>query len=287
MIAPVVAVPSQSDIGASPRDVFRRLDRRRYPEVANYSWEEIYGHGDNMAPGGLYLAARMTRAGNLDAGDLVLDIACGKGDSSIFLAEHFGATVICFDLWTPAAFLRKKFAKRGLGSQVIPLDLNATEELPFPEDSFDTMFCMQALHSLGSEPHVLHRILTHLKPGGQLLVGGSCFNQEPGEGGLPEIYAETDGWNAEYATYHSPEWWDQRLGETGMVDVIMCAELEDGLVMWEDEVLHHGQRAGWSQEWHLKARWLVDHLLYSRDHVPSLSHYVGAFERKSPEARNP
>ena len=29
-----------------------------------------------------------------------------------------------------------------------------------------------------------------------------------------------------------------------MVDVIMCAELEDGLVMWEDEVLHHGQRAG-------------------------------------------
>ena len=26
-----------------------------------YSWEEIYGHGDNMAPGGLYLAALVER----------------------------------------------------------------------------------------------------------------------------------------------------------------------------------------------------------------------------------
>ena len=132
MIALETAVPSQPDIGESPRDVFRRLDRRRYPEVADYSWEEIYGYGDNMAPGGLYLAARMTRAGNLNAGDLVLDIACGKGDSSLFLAEHFGATVICFDLWTPASFLRKKFATRGLGSQVIPLDIDASMQGPWP-----------------------------------------------------------------------------------------------------------------------------------------------------------
>ena len=279
--------PSRPDIGGSPRDLFRRLDPRSYPEVADYSWEEICGHGDNMAPGALYLAARMTRAGNLDAGDLVLDLACGKGDSSLFLAERFGVTVICFDLWTPVSFLNEKIAQRGLRSRVIPLDLDATARLPFPEDYFDTMFCMQAFHSFGSEPSVLHRLLTHLKPGGRLLVGGSCFDQEHDDGELPEIYAKTDGWDAEYATYHSPEWWGHRLGETGMVDVIMCSELEDGLVMLEDEVLHHGQRAGWSQEWHLKARWLVDHLLYSRDHVPSLTHYVGAFERKSPEPHNP
>ena len=279
MMTPETTVPSQPDIGESPRDMFRRLNPESYPEVADYSWEEIYGHGDNMAPGGLYLAARMTRAGNLHAGDLVLDIACGKGDSSLFLAEHFGATVICFDLWTPASFLSKKFAKRGLGSQVLPFELDTTKPLPFAEDSFDTMFCMQALQSFGSEPDVLHRLLKYLKPGGRLLVGGSCFNQEPGEGGLPDLYARTDGWDAEYATYHSPQWWSDRFVETGMVDVILCTELEDGLVMWEDEVLHHGQRSGWTQKWHLNARWLVDHLLYSRDHVPYLTHYVAAFER--------
>ena len=279
MLTQQTAVPSRPDIGESPRDLFRRLDRRSYPEVADYSWEEIYGHGDNMAPGGLYLAARMARAGNLSAADLVLDIGCGKGDSSLFLAERFGVTVICFDLWTPASFLSKKIAKKGLQSRVIPLDLDATAQLPFAEDYFDAMFCMQALHSFGSDTRVLRHLLRHLKPGGRFLVGGTCFNQEPSEGELPEIYTRTDGWDAEYATYHSPGWWGDHIEGTGMVDAIACSELGDGLVMWEDEVLHHGQRAGWSREWHLKARWLVDHLLYSRDHVPSLTHYMAAFER--------
>jgi len=113
-------------------------------------------------------------------------------------------------------------------------------------------------------------------------VGGTCFNQEAGAEGLPEIYAQTDGWDAEYATYHSPQWWSNCFEETGLVDVILCAELEDGLVMWEDEVLHHGRRAGWTREWHRQARWLVDQLLYSRDHVPYLTHYVAAFERTQP-----
>ncbi len=43
-----------------------------------------------MAPGGLYLAACMTRFMNLKTGDIVLDIGCGRGDSAIFLAERFG-----------------------------------------------------------------------------------------------------------------------------------------------------------------------------------------------------
>ena len=32
------------------RSSFRRLDASDYPEVAEYSRDEIYGGGDNMAP---------------------------------------------------------------------------------------------------------------------------------------------------------------------------------------------------------------------------------------------
>jgi SAM-dependent methyltransferase len=273
------AVKPQPGVGESPRELFRRLDRRDYPEVDDYTWEEIYGHGDNMAPGGLYLAARMTRSVQLKPGDLVLDIACGKGDASLFLAEHFGASVVCFDLWTPSSVLGRKIDERGYRTQVIPLDLDAAKKLPFPEDYFDVMFCMQALHSFGTDVAVLRRLLKHLKTGGRLLVGGTCFNQEASEEGLPEIYSKTDGWDAEYSKYHSPSWWEALFLETGMVDVIECSELEDGLLMWEDEILHHGQRAGWTGEWYQKAKWLIDQLLYSRDHAPNLTHYVATLKR--------
>ena len=63
---------------------FRLLDRSTYPEVCSYSRDEIYGYGDQMAPGGLYLASQMAKSLNIKPDDTVLDLACGKGETSIY-----------------------------------------------------------------------------------------------------------------------------------------------------------------------------------------------------------
>ena len=261
------------------RSSFRRLDPDDYPEVSDYSWDEIYGHGDNMAPGGLYLASRIARSLNLQRGDRVLDLACGKGDSSIFLAKHFGVSVICFDAWTSATYLSRKIEAAGLGGAVLPLDLDATQQLPFPDDYFQAFFCMQALHSFGTDPGIVRRLLAHLMPGGRFGFGGTCFDQEPDEP-LPAVFQETAGWDAEYRNYHSPPWWAALFEDTRLVDILNCEELHDGLVMWEDDVLYHGERAGWDRRWFEKSKWLIDQLVFSRDHKPSLTHYVGTVEKR-------
>ena len=271
---------TQDSLLADPRASLRRIDRRNYPEVDDYSWEDIYGHGDNMAPGGLCLASRMARSLHLEQGDVVLDIACGRGDSSIFLAKRFGVRVFCFDLWIPAAFLARKIEKNGCTPQVEPLDLDATIPLPFGASHFDAMFCMQSLHSFGGNAERLRRLLGHLKPGCRFAVGGTCFNEEPSKGELPAIYRKTDGWDAEYEKYHSPAWWRALFLETRLVDVIECRELQDGLVMWEDEILHHGERAGWTEEWHHKAKWLIDQVAFSRRHSPYLTHYIATLRKR-------
>ncbi len=266
------------------RSSFRRLDPGAYPEVASYSWEEIYGHGENMAPGGLYLAPRMTRSMNLKEGDIVLDIGCGRGDSAIFLAKHFGVTTVCFDLWVSSELLSRKVSREGYRHAVFPLDLDATQDLPFPNDYFDALFCMQALHSFDANPDVLRSLIRHLKPGGRFVAGGTCFNEEPANGGLSEIYRRTDGWDAEYEKYHSPPWWKEAFEATRLIDVVECCELPEGLIMWEDEVLCHGERAGWTDEWYGKAKWLIDQLLHSRDHRPYLTHYVIAVQKRGRQA---
>ncbi|MFQ5527945.1 MAG: SAM-dependent methyltransferase [Thermoanaerobaculia bacterium] len=278
LAADLQAPPAAAD-NTALRDIFRRLDPRDYPGVTDYSWNAIYGHGDNMAPGGLYLAERMTRSSNLEPGAVVLDVGCGKGDSSLFLARNFGVRVICFDLWTSSSLLTRKIERQGFASQVLPLDLDATERLPFADGYFDAIFCMQALHSFGGDAAVLRGLLEHLKPGGRFHVGGTCFDQEPADGKLPPIYSQTDGWDAEYSTYHSPSWWRELFLATGMVDVLECTELADGLVMWEDEILHHGESAGWTEAWHRNAKWLVDQVLFSRNHTPSLTHFVATLAK--------
>ncbi len=222
---------------ARVRSSFRRLDPDDYPELSGYSWDDIYGHGDNMAPGGLYLASRIARSLNLRPGDRVLDLACGKGDSSIFLAKHFGVSVVCFDAWTSATYLSRKIEAAGLGDAVISLDLDATQPLPFPDDYFQAFFCMQALHSFGTDPDVVRRLLAHLEPGG-------------------------------------------RFEETRLVDILSCEELHDGLVMWEDDVLYHGEHAGWGGAWFEKSKWLIDQIVFSRDHEPALTHYIATAEKK-------
>lgn len=258
----------------------RRLDHSEYPEVASYSRDEIYGRGDNMAPGGLYLAACMTRSMTLKTGDIVLDIGCGRGDSSIFLAERFGVTVMCFDLWISSTFLSRKIRSKGHRQSVFPLDLDATLALSFPDDYFDAMFCMQALHSFGGDADVLRRLIRHLKPGGRFVAGGSCFNEDPANGRLPQIFSNTDGWDAEYEKYHSPSWWKAVFEKTRLVDVVECGELPEGLAMWEDAVIYHGERAGWTDDWYCKSQWLIDQLIYSRGHRPYLTHYIASVDKK-------
>ena len=90
---------------------FRSPNRADYPELAGYAREEIYDQ--TIGGGALYLAAKMVRRMHLQPGAIVLDLGCGKGATSIFLARHFGARVIAVDLWTSATELNAKFVRRG------------------------------------------------------------------------------------------------------------------------------------------------------------------------------
>ncbi|MFQ6026336.1 MAG: SAM-dependent methyltransferase, partial [Dehalococcoidia bacterium] len=213
---------------------FRLIDPNCYPELNSYTRDEIYGHRDQMAPGGLYLASKMAKSLNVKQGDTVLDLACGRGETSIYLAKEYGVRVAAVDLWISATTLADKFRTRGWAEQIFPLQLDATQDLPFAEDWFDAIFCMQAFHSFGGSVDFIRYLLLHLREGGRLCIAGTCFSNECPPDQLPDVYRHTEGWNAEYPRYHSPTWWRDLFEECGMVEVLECVELEDGPVMWED-----------------------------------------------------
>jgi SAM-dependent methyltransferase len=116
-------ISSMEDLAPDPiRDIiatFRVPDRSQYPELDGYTRDELYQ--DCSGGGGLYLATRMVRTMRLRPGDIVLDLGCGKGAASLFLARHLGVKVIAVDLWTPATFLNQKFTARGYRDQIVPL----------------------------------------------------------------------------------------------------------------------------------------------------------------------
>jgi cyclopropane fatty-acyl-phospholipid synthase-like methyltransferase len=53
--------------------------------------------GDSFHPGGLALTRRLGELLHLGPQSRVLDVACGKGASAVFVAEHFGCEVVGVD----------------------------------------------------------------------------------------------------------------------------------------------------------------------------------------------
>lgn len=224
---------------------FRTPDRSQYPELNGYTRDQMYE--DFFGGGGLYLATRMVRTLHLRTGDIVLDLGCGKGPTAVFLAKHFGVNVIALDRWTSATSLDQKFTARGYRNRIVPLQMDVTKELPFAEDYFDAVFCMNSFNFYGGNVEFLRHLLKHLKVGGQLCIGSEVLTHEFTEEQLknpPPVYAftlpppneEVNVFEGDFIKQHTPNWWRQLFENSGLLQVEYCKELEDADMLYEELV---------------------------------------------------
>jgi cyclopropane fatty-acyl-phospholipid synthase-like methyltransferase len=224
---------------------FRSPSRRDYPELNGYTRDQLYE--DCFGGGGLYLAARMVRTLHLHAGDIVLDLGCGKGSTSIFLVKHFGVKVIAVDLWTSATFLDQKFRTHGYRDRIVPLQMDIKHPLPFAEGYFDAIFCMNSFNFYGGSIEFLQHLLKHLKPDGQLCIGSEVLSEEFTEAQLqdpPEVFAfklpppneHVDVFEGDFKKQHTAGWWQKLFEASGLVQVEHCQELDDADVLYEELV---------------------------------------------------
>jgi SAM-dependent methyltransferase len=225
---------------------FRAPNPADYPELAGYTREQIYN--ETMGGGALFLAARMGRTMGLQPGQIVLDLGCGRGATSMFLVRQHGVQVIAVDLWTPAAYLDQRFTARGYRDRIVPLNLDASGPLPFGDGYFDAIFSMNSLSFYGGSVGYLARLLRHLRRGGILCVGSEVLTDEFTEEQLlnpPHVYAfrlpppneQVDVFEGDFKKQHTPAWWRDLFERSGLLEVLDCHELEDADVLYEDMVL--------------------------------------------------
>ncbi len=272
---------TSSELGA----LLRRVDPVAYPELASYSRKEIYGHGDQLSPGGLFLASRMARKLDLRPGDVVLDVGCGFGASSIFLADRYDVDVVALDIGVPAATVAERADAKGYADRIQPLNCDVTKPLPFANKYFDAICCMTCFHYFGANEGFLAHLLRYLKPGKRLSVSDTCFNQEVTGSELPDVYRRVapgntfDSWQMETSKYHSPAWWRRLFEDSGIVNVVECVGLEDGPAMWEDKLAYDLERANWDDTKIDQLQWKIDQILYGRDHRPFFTFFLATLEK--------
>jgi SAM-dependent methyltransferase len=224
---------------------FRAPERAAYPELDGYSNDDIYH--DFFGGGGLYLTVRMLRALNLQPGQTVLDLGCGKAETTVYMAQLYDVQVKALDLWTSAEFLRQKFAERGVSGRTSAIQMDATGPLPFAENEFDAIFCMNSFSFYGANPGFLPHLLKHLKPGGRLCIGSEVLSAEFTPEQLanpPYVYAfnlpapneHVNVFEGDFIKQHTPDWWREFFQASGLMDVEACFELEDAEALYQELV---------------------------------------------------
>ena len=107
------------------------------------------------------LLAIVEYAGDLN-GRAILDVGCGKGRFAAALKRRFPSAKIC-GVDISAELLKAVPAE-------IPTQRGSMLDLPWPDASFDVLYCVEALEHAQCETAALREMNRLLKPGGHLIV---------------------------------------------------------------------------------------------------------------------
>lgn len=122
---------------------------------------------------------------NLSPGKSLLDVACGSGGPALRIAGRTGCSIVGVDVHEDAVVTGNSLAgQRGLSERTEFLVADASSRMPFPDEQFDAITCIDAINHLPDRPHVIAEFARLLKPGGRLLftdpitVTGPLTNEE-------------------------------------------------------------------------------------------------------------
>ena len=173
-----------------------------------------------MGPNSMMILEELLNEIPLKAGMRVLDLGCGNGLTSVFLAKEYGVQVFALDLWISATDNYRRFLKNGVDDLIIPIHADA-QDMPFAEEFFDAVVSVDAYHYVGNNDTFFpEKVRPLLKKDGIAAIAVPGMKYEVHEN-IPEEMKPY--WEEEaLAMWHSIEWWRPKF-EKGL----------DNLRIWE------------------------------------------------------
>ena len=152
----------------------------------SHEWAELL-LGGSFHPGGQATTDRLAELLDLQTGDRVLDIACGFGRTSIYLATQYGVAVSGVDLSAETIErAREEAAAAGASAEFFTGD---AECLPFEDGAFDVVICECSFCLFPDKRTAATEIARVLRPGGRVGISDICR-----EGQLPAELESLRGW---------------------------------------------------------------------------------------------
>jgi ubiquinone/menaquinone biosynthesis C-methylase UbiE len=143
-----------------------------------------YAHFRRLNPRTL---ERLREIGRVDGGSCVLEVGSGTGNYVLAISELKGC--VCHGL-EPSDGMRAQARER---STAVVWAKGEAQSLPYPNATFDFLFCVDVLHHVAQPDRLLHEAFRVLRPGGHLAIATdsewTIRNRNP----LSRFFPETIG----------------------------------------------------------------------------------------------
>ncbi|MFI3231451.1 MAG: methyltransferase domain-containing protein [bacterium] len=142
----------------------------------------------------------------LKSGMKVLDLGCGRGLTSIYLAKEYDVEVYALDLWIPATDNHIRFKEMELEHKITPLCLDANK-LPFADNYFDAIISIDSYHYFGNNDQFFNKTIKPILKKDALI--GIAFPSIKHEFEFNNIPMEMKSfWQEEaFNMWRSTSWW--------------------------------------------------------------------------------
>ena len=188
---------------------------------------------NQMSPNPLWQTEFLAEPFDLKPGMRVLDLGCGKGITSVFLAREYGVQVYAVDFdqwseWTSPEERWENAKEYGVEHLVIPISADA-KKLPFAQGFFDAIICVNSYFYYGKDELYLENITRFLRPGGKIGMIVPGFMRDVSNG-VPHHLVELLG--DELWMWDTLPWWKNLWGKSDLVSIDIADTLPNGFELW-------------------------------------------------------
>lgn len=119
-----------------------------------------------LHPGGFVSTNKLLDKIKIDKSSRILDIACGKGTTSVLIAKRYGCKVVGIDISPELINDAKLLAKRNNVQGLVDFTVADATHLPFVDQEFDASIAQAMLVLIDDKESVIKEALRVLKPEG-------------------------------------------------------------------------------------------------------------------------
>ena len=151
---------------------YYELLTRLYCKLIGQEWHLGYWLNASTLPeAAANLTTLMADRFGIEHGATVLDVGCGGGGATCYLARRYSADVIGLSNSNSGLREAERFAKESTLENRVSFRFGDAADLPFPDHHFDGVWSCEAIHNVKEMDPVIAEISRVLKPGGSVVLG--------------------------------------------------------------------------------------------------------------------